>query len=644
VLICIVAVSTCIVSLHRVEFTWPGRLFKFVRGSADRRNLFSLPDGVPNPNDLQDNANNIIGDGANKIGDGANQIGNLAGETFEKIKLEMQKAQGLLNSGVAIMQSAYDSSIQFGHKMDDLYVSFQPLENLFASSHGLVPLLTSTTNLQNLVSFLTKLLEDAGELVVIGDSVGKVADLFGRLLDFFNNELAALNPNGRKLFGFPTFPPVPIPPVPIPTIPPIPIPQIDFTQLLADLNFEDLKTEFEGYKAEAQTLVDDVSKINATVYPLLKQLNNSLAGRRLQAWSMVKSALQEVQDNQVKYEGAVLGIIPAWRKGEDITCDVCGAISAARKEVVQLKCRVDEFTKQVQAPPTLPDLEKIKTHCFAATANPPASETCPSVKHSAGVRDMLSQQAGALGWFAATFDYAIKHYTVVRITSAVVIGIVGLMMALFGYRYKDCEFWIEGFLAGLVVWSVVISVIIVYFGMCRGQYIDTCEPRILLIIVVILSTGCACVTVKLQAAQEFLAGFDLGALTGGFAFLAWKHEEVFNTFVSADDSKPIMTQLMLSAFVTGVVVGLLTHKFTKLVLIIGTSVIGSFGIIVAVALFFPHYLDKPDLIAWGILSVVFSLVQYFGTSHRDSRYDRVEKSVDDGGSDSDSDNEATYRS
>jgi len=242
---------------------------------------------------------------------------------------------------------------------------------------------------------------------------------------------------------------------------------------------------------------------------------------------------------------------------------------------------------------------------------------------------MLSQQAGVLGWTAAGFHYAIENSTVLRITIATIIMTVALMMALFGYRYKDCEFWIEGFLAGLVVWSILISVMIVYFGMCRGQFIDTCNPKIMLIVVVILSSGCACLTVKLQAAQEFLAGFDLGALAGGFAFLAFKHEEVFNTFISADDSKPIMTQLLAASFVTGLVVGILTIYFTKLVLIIGTSIIGSFGIICSITLFFPHYLGKPDLVAWGTLTVLFSLVQYFGTSHKDSRYDRVYKSADD---------------
>merc|ERR1712110_682973 len=105
----------------------------------------------------------------------------------------------------------------------------------------------------------------------------------------------------------------------------------------------------------------------------------------------------------------------------------------------------------------------------------------------------------------------------------------------------------------------------------------------MLIIVVILSSGCACLTVKLQAAQEFLAGFDLGALVGGLAFLAWKHEEICNAFISADDSKPIMTQLLAASFVTGLIVGTLTVFFTKLVLIIGTSIIGSFGIVTSVA-------------------------------------------------------------
>jgi len=226
-------------------------------------------------------------------------------------------------------------------------------------------------------------------------------------------------------------------------------------------------------------------------------------------------------------------------------------------------------------------------------------------------------------------EYGIKHYFVVRMASATLLLMGGLMMAAFGYRYKDCEFWIEGFLAGLVVWSVLFSVMIAYFGVCRGQYIDTCEPKIMLILIVTLSSGCACVTVKLQAAQEFLAGFDLGAMVGAFVFLAFYHEEVFHTFISVEDSKAIETQMLACSCLTGLAIGFLTTKFTKLVLVIGTSIIGSFGIVIAGATFFSHYLDTPDLVAWVILAVVFSFVQYFGTAHRDSRYDRIEQRMKD---------------
>jgi len=603
-LICIATLSTCIFNLHGAEVAWPENLFKFMQDSAEHRRLW--PTGLPDLNKIKDDANKVIGDGGSAIK-------NPFEDLFQKIKQEMQKGQRFVNDGLANVQAAYDESIKLGKKMEDLSKAFEPLKKLFESSHGLVPLLTTKTHMQNLVSFLTDLLEDAGELAVVGDKVGGVAGLFDDLLNFFNGELAKLVNSGRRLVQFPPFP--------TPTLP-----DIDFTLLLADLNFQEYKTQFLGYKDEAQKVVTEVSNINATVYPLLMQMKNSLDGRRLVV-AEIKDMVQEIRDNQAKYGGAVRGIIPAWRKGEDLTMHVCGAVSTAKNEVLQLKCRVDEFTRQVTAPATIPSLEKIKTDCFERTKQPPA--TCPTVQHSANVRDMLSQQSDVLGWTAAAFSYSIEHYKVLRITLATIILVVGLMMALFGYRYKDCEFWIEGFLAGIVVWSIVIAVMIVYFGMCRGQFIHTCEPKIMLIVVLILSTGCACLTVKLQAAQEFLAGFDLGAMAGGFAFLAFKHEEVFNTFINAEDSKPIMTQLMAASFVTGLVVGILTKYWTKLALIIGTSLIGSFGIIISVALYFPHYLDKPDIIAWGILTVFFSLVQYFGTSHTDDRYDRVYKSADE---------------
>jgi len=101
-----------------------------------------------------------------------------------------------------------------------------------------------------------------------------------------------------------------------------------------------------------------------------------------------------------------------------------------------------------------------------------------------------------------------------------------------------------------------------------------------------------------------------------------------------------MTQTLACSFVMGLAIGFLTTKFFKLVLVIGTSIIGSFGIVIAVAIFFPHYLDTPDLVAWCILAVVFSFVQYFGTAHGDSRYDRIEQPMND----EEFDDEDSYRS
>lgn len=204
-------------------------------------------------------------------------------------------------------------------------------------------------------------------------------------------------------------------------------------------------------------------------------------------------------------------------EGEHLTIEICGDISIARQQVIELQCRVDGFSKQARRP-ALPDLDRIKAACSEAGKVPQADASRPAVSHSEQVGDMLSENSGILGWLAVTVEYAIKHYFVVRMASATLLLMGGLMMAAFGYRYKDCEFWIEGFLAGLVVWPVLFSVMIAYFGVCRGRWIDTCEPKVMLMLVVALSSVCACVTVKVQAAQEFLAGFDLGAMVGVFVF------------------------------------------------------------------------------------------------------------------------------
>jgi len=442
---------------------------------------------------------------------------------------------------------------------------------------------------------------DAAEIVQIGDAVGLVAGIFDKLYKLFKEDLANLDPRGRRLFQ---------------------APKIDFTQLLSGLDFEGIKVTFEGFKNRAQDLVGKIKGINATISPLLGELKAALARRRLgDVAATIKNTKQvadEIQTDQAKYEEAILEVTPSWRGVEGLAKDVCGETEKAMVEVNALQCRVDEFGKQVKIP-GVDILKDIKMGCKDDGNKEinKANASCPVASHSENVRDMLSQNAGVLGWTAVTFQYAIIHNSVLRIIGGLLVILCSLQLGLLGYRLKDCEMWIEGFLAGLVVWSIVISVFIAMFGVCRGQYIDKCEPKWMLVVVVILSLLCSFGTVKFQKLQVFLAGFDLGAMIGGCVFFAFKYEDIFNTFIHADSSNDLLYCLLASALVTGLVLGVLTVKLEKPLIVVCTATIGAFGVVFAFAIFLLRFMDKIDLVVWVLLSIAFSAFQWFVTAHNE---------------------------
>lgn len=651
----------------------------FLGGGAEPRHLWGWPSvDVPSPNDLKDQANDLVDDGkkgldeagkqagnaaghvgnqagnaaghvGNAAGDAAGHVGNAAGDaahhagnaagqvgnavgdavdtvkeaagvSFDFVKDQFQKAGKTLEQGVLVVKSAFDSTLKFASKMDKVFEDFKPLEPIFASSHGIVPLLTSKENLRNLITFLTDLLEEAAEIVDIGNAVGLVADIFDKLYKLFSEELAKLDPRikGTRRLE------VNVAGVKVPTD--LKDLNIDFTSLLAGLDFEGIKVVFEKFKKQATDLVGSIKGINGTLSPLLNEVKAALDERRLndvfgmssKAMEDTKEVAQEIQANQVKYEGAILEVTPSWRKTEVLVKDVCEETDKAMVEVNALQCRVEGFAKEVKVP-GVDVLEGIKLGCKTeidkkVEATP---ADCPVASHSESVRDMLSQQAGVLGWTAVTFQYSIIHSSVLRILSGVFVLFGALQLGLIGYLAKDCEFWIEGFFAGLVVWSVVLSVFIVAFGACRGGMIDTCEPKWMLIAVIALSALCAVATVKIQKAQLFLAGFDLGAMIGGCIFFAFKYEEIFNTFVHTDNSKDLMYCLLASALGTGLLLGALTAYFARPLIIIGTSIIGGFGVVFAFAIFLLRFMNTIDVVVWLLLSVAFSTFQFLVSGKED---------------------------
>merc|ERR1719210_1050467 len=125
--------------------------------------------------------------------------------------------------------------------------------------------------------------------------------------------------------------------------------------------------------------------------------------------------------------------------------------------------------------------------CNTNSVNESDVGECPAASHSEGVRDMLTNNAGAIGWLALSFEYAIKHSIILRIMVATFLLALGIMIAFFGYKLKDIEFWFEGLLAGMVVWTTIIAIIVCWFGVCRGGFIGSCDPTWIFVVIMVLS-------------------------------------------------------------------------------------------------------------------------------------------------------------
>lgn len=581
---------------------------KFTAGAMERRLFasFSWPGGVPSPDDIANDANKLIEDTGNTIGDAATT-------SFDFVKQNFQQAEGLLKEGHQVVTAAWDATSQFGNDMNAIYDEFKPLEKVFAAHHGLIPLLTNEDRLGLLTKVLLDLVRSTGQVVQIGNAVGAVVQVFGHLNSMFNSELSKLTPvDGRRLQDQNL------------TTPLDGRRLLDYTSLLDGLNFDAITNSFNDFSEQAKEFNETLSGIRETLEPVLERLESHLEGRRL----IIDQ--DEIARDQWKYEGAVRGVIPAWQSVEGMVKDACTQTEVALEAVSSLECRIKGFASQ----PSIPGMDQVSGlvgTCEKEAAKEADKGDCPAASHSAGVRDMLSSNAGAIGWMALSFEYAFENSLFVRIVFATILLAIGIGVGFFGYMGKDCEFWFEGFLAGIVVWTTVIAIIVCWFGVCREGLISTCDPTWIFVIVMILSVGCAFLSCKAQKFQFFVSGFDLGAVLAGVIYMIIYRREVFDAFLDPEAARVVISGLLCSTLLTGLLFGVLTVYFSKAMIVIATSAVGATLIIFAIYLYFDHSLGWPDVIAMVFVTGIAIAVQYLVTAKGYTKTDYGEvKKEDDG--------------
>jgi len=325
---------------------------------------FEVPSSL---GDLQSQAATFLGGAGGQIAAAAAGAAGLS-----SIVTVLTESQGLLAKGVELLQTIWASFEHLAAELAKIFATFGPLEPIFASSTGLVQLVTSAVNMQTLVTVVQQLLNTSGTLEALSSACSTVVDIFQKLSATFSSAMGKLNGGStRRLLGI--------------DVQGRQLAAFSYDQLLNGIDFRSLISEMSQGLANATALAKTLSKVNTTLGPLLASLGG-LAGRRL------GNATAE----QEKYQIAIEQIVPAWKGVESLGITMCPQVLSAQEVATSLVCRVNGF---VGGNGALGSLSNLLGSCPASGAGTsPKRSLCPAKSKSAGVTDLLSKNSAALGW------------------------------------------------------------------------------------------------------------------------------------------------------------------------------------------------------------------------------------------------------
>jgi len=573
----------------------------------------------------------------------------------------------------AVLDSALAATTGFGVYMEGIFSNFLQIEPYFNSHFGMLPLLASEELMVVLIQTIDMLLDSTRQLSAISHAIEFVAEPLSQVKGAIEAGLKKLSHLGKRrlltnldlgdLVGdIGEY-----------------VPDFDYSKLLAGLDpaLSDVPAIMQSFVVEAEKISVKFSEVREVIRPLIERIkqhygmeyygnptgdaptkvtdngtfladgdSDTKTNRRLRAqvsqlhrrlmaldavgvgrevgasaWShgldrRLVEDVGEVQKDQEKYEKALLSITPAWKEAETLAQKACHQIDLATERVDSLVCRVETFISQ----PTIPNaatVEVIATECDAQSIKNITDEGgCPAQVMSAGLREGFSGSAGFISFAFALVEYLIQNFRFLSIILACALLGVGCVCAFMGYYVKQViEFW-QGCCGGLVLWSMVLSVMIMWFDMCRGGgVVPHCDATAMVILVLVLSVLSGVFTWKLEYErfEAALSGFTTGAFAAGAYYIILYRDEMLGGFLDPDSAKPYMASLMIIMLLVGSMCACLTQVLFRQLLMMGTAIVGSLLILLAAMIFVPHWWSTWDWVAWAVLSVTSYLVQLLVT-------------------------------
>lgn len=343
---------------------WNGTHFQMdvARDKGRRLFGFEIPTSL---DDLKSQAMNMVTEATAKV----------TGVTdLQEVLGIFKDSQTFITKGQEVALAAWTSFTKVGVWLTELFSSFLPLKPIFESSSGLLTLVTSRQHVHELIEFVKKLFDGSGILKLLSDACHVVTDIFSQISTLFTSALSKLSVRRlrgedgaavRRLF--------------------------DYKSLLDGIDFEGLIKEMRVYIEKFANEALRLGEVKDVLMPLLAKLDAKMSGRRL-----------DMSADQEKYEEAIKKIVPSWKSIEGGGISMCPKVLDAKGQVGSFKCRVDGFVNGGGALATLTSLVGAGgaggTCPDAKSVAASEGASCPAASKSEGVKDMLSENAGALSW------------------------------------------------------------------------------------------------------------------------------------------------------------------------------------------------------------------------------------------------------
>merc|ERR1712232_517939 len=116
-------------------------------------------------------------------------------------------------------------------------------------------------------------------------------------------------------------------------------------------------------------------------------------GRRL------TSSMDSIMQNEKRYEGAIKDIIPTWQGLEGAGVEMCPHVLSSKEGAGSLKCRVLGFVEKLTPSFLGSMISGVVSSCPSPTVTTSSAQTqgCPTQSNSAGIEDLLGQNAAPIG-------------------------------------------------------------------------------------------------------------------------------------------------------------------------------------------------------------------------------------------------------